>query len=366
VGDLTQFYGINNFELLVMTYGYLYGLYQMGDIGPGTAVDTAPLNMEQWGTFSYSEEFMKAIAYREGIGDDLAEGIIRAAKKWGTLERDLGTGLLLSPQWGFSSHHTLPTIEWAYGSLMGDRDINEHIYGLWFSQDIHDAIPAETLVQMLSQKTAPYTGDPLMFNYAWQWADGSNITQALEEGIYSIHKAKHVAWDRHYLRFYRQALGYCDWGTWPSIISPNAPAGDNWGTSPEAETRFFNAVTGKNLTFEQGMEIGRRIWNLQRCMWVLQGRDREMEVFSGYMYTPAGGNDSTKTLPVKHADGTWTIEVLGDLFLDYDGVENWKTLYYDLEGWNTTTGWPKRSTLEALDLGFAADKLEAAGKLGAE
>jgi hypothetical protein len=28
------------------------------------------------------------------------------------------------------------------------------------------------------------------------------------------------------------------------------------------------------------------------------------------------------------------------------------------------TGWPKRSTLEAMDMGFVADALEAAGRLG--
>ena len=35
-----------------------------------------------------------------------------------------------------------------------------------------------------------------------------------------------------------------------------------------------------------------------------------------------------------------------------------------LEGWDPKTGWPKRSTLEQMDMEFVADGLQAAGKLG--
>jgi aldehyde:ferredoxin oxidoreductase len=43
-----------------------------------------------------------------------------------------------------------------------------------------------------------------------------------------------------------------------------------------------------------------------------------------------------------------------------------KTRYYELEGWDTETGWPTRSTLESLNLGSVADELEGKGKLGKE
>jgi aldehyde:ferredoxin oxidoreductase len=50
--------------------------------------------------------------------------------------------------------------------------------------------------------------------------------------------------------------------------------------------------------------------------------------------------------------------------IDRDKFEDWKTKYYELEGWDTKTGWPTRSTLEGLGLGHVADELETKGKLG--
>ncbi len=60
--------------------------------------------------------------------------------------------------------------------------------------------------------------------------------------------------------------------------------------------------------------------------------------------------------------GNWGPD--GKTVFERAGVEEWKTHYYRLEGWDTSTGWPTRATLEGLNLGYVADKLEAAGKLG--
>lgn len=53
-----------------------------------------------------------------------------------------------------------------------------------------------------------------------------------------------------------------------------------------------------------------------------------------------------------------------DRFLEEDGVEEWKTHYYNIEGWDQTNGWPTRKTLEELGLGYVADELASKGKLG--
>jgi aldehyde:ferredoxin oxidoreductase len=52
------------------------------------------------------------------------------------------------------------------------------------------------------------------------------------------------------------------------------------------------------------------------------------------------------------------------MYLQEEGVEQWKTAFYRLEGWDTQTGYPKRETLEALGLKNAADMLQARNKLG--
>ncbi|MGD0329660.1 MAG: hypothetical protein ABSB40_04335 [Nitrososphaeria archaeon] len=43
-------------------------------------------------------------------------------------------------------------------------------------------------------------------------------------------------------------------------------------------------------------------------------------------------------------------------------MDEFKTIYYDLEGRDTQTGWPTRNTLEGCGLGYVADVLEKQGK----
>ena len=132
--------------------------------------------------------------------------------------------------------------------------------------------------------------------------------------------------------------------------------------SPEAEPRFYNAVTGKNISFRDGMEIGRKVWNINNAIWALQGRHRDMVKFADYYYDEPIGKPHPA--PV-FTDGEWTFINVEDRKLDRDKFEDWKTLYYRLEGWDEKTGWPTRRTLEELGLKQVADELESKGKLGA-
>ena len=78
------------------------------------------------------------------------------------------------------------------------------------------------------------------------------------------------------------------------------------------------------------------------------------EVFPFFMWT------------CRDDDGKWHYKDLMGRSMDKAKFEEWKTIFYRLEGWDTKTGWPKRSTLEQMDMGFVADTLEAAGRLGEE
>ena len=46
-----------------------------------------------------------------------------------------------------------------------------------------------------------------------------------------------------------------------------------------------------------------------------------------------------------------------DRVLEKDKVEAWKTRYYALEGWDSTTGWPTTKTLVDLELGQIVEAL---------
>jgi aldehyde:ferredoxin oxidoreductase len=119
-------------------------------------------------------------------------------------------------------------------------------------------------------------------------------------------------------------------------------------------------VTGKNISFVEGMELGRKIWNLDRSIWVLQGRHRDMEVHAGYVYTVP--TESPYYVPV-YKSGKWTYDANVGRVLNKTKFEEWKTRFYNFEDWNSANGWPKRKTLESLGLKKVADTMQTRNKL---
>jgi aldehyde:ferredoxin oxidoreductase len=103
---------------------------------------------------------------------------------------------------------------------------------------------------------------------------------------------------------------------------------------------------------------------LKRAILVLQGRHRDMEKFSGFMYRRgASFNSVSGGVPVY--DGSkWNWAPGNDMFLDERGVEHWKTAFYNFEGWDIKTGYPTRKTLEDLGLKNVAEVLETRKKVG--
>jgi aldehyde:ferredoxin oxidoreductase len=353
-GDLLQAHGLNAAQMGTMI-SYLAALQKAGVLGPGKEIP-CDLPFDLFGTLDFLQTVVRKTALREGVGDLLSTGFARAAAQWGRYKKDTDAGVLNSPNWGYMEHYEPRVeVEWSYGSILSDRDINEHSLNFplhhmpsdCIDANIDPIVPAEKLVEIMASKVAPYAGDPFMFDYS----EGPT-------GIYSDHRVKTIAWHRHYTRFWTQSALYCDW-VWPLFFTPNAA--DMSGATPEGEPRFFNAVTGRQITFEDGVETGRKIWNLDRSIWILQGRHRDMEVHSGYVY-----GVPTKMpyyLPV-YENGKWSYSPNIGRVLSKPKFEEWKTKFYEFEGWNAANGWPKSSTLEILGLKKVADVLKSKGKLG--
>jgi aldehyde:ferredoxin oxidoreductase len=327
---------------------YLKKMYDLGVIGPGKEVDTYPLPMEDYEKGEFADIYGLAIANRIGIGDLLAEGTARFAEKLGRLPDDFNTLLRLTA-WGYQDHWSMPTVEWCYGNLMDSRDINNHDMSLGRKENL----TCEQFVKILAAGTN--RNEPLWFDYSWK------KDQAYKTGIYSDYKAQFVAWRQHYATYYKESVLFCDWA-FSNLYNSNST--DGMGYTSEAEPRFLNAVTGRNHTFEDGIEIGRRAWNMKRAIFVMQGRHRDQEKFAGYMYRP-GASYCGFFLDLPVFDGkNWEWENCRELYLEDKGVEQWKTHFYKVEGWDLKTGYPKRRTLEDLGMKKVADVLQAKSKLG--
>jgi aldehyde:ferredoxin oxidoreductase len=334
---------------------YIKYLYDLGVLGPGKQIDSSPLPMDQWGEIEFREAFCDAIAKRVGIGDALAEGTLGAAKRWGRLDEDMESGALRFPAWGSVFHWTLPGVEWAFGSLLGAGDVMWHGFAVIGGTNGGGPYTIEKLLQIMSSKTIPYTGDPYMFSFGWKGEEAKTT------GIYSEHKAKLVAWARHYTDFWNESMAFCETVA-PSFISTSQA--DFRGASPDAELRYYQAVTGNKVTFADTMEVGRKIWNLQRAIRVMQGRHRNQEKFAPFMYRPGASYIAQGGGRPVYENGEWGWQPLTDMFLDEAGVELFKTSFYKLEGWGVDTGWPTRKTLEGLGLKKVADTLGSKGRLG--
>jgi aldehyde:ferredoxin oxidoreductase len=128
---------------------------------------------------------------------------------------------------------------------------------------------------------------PYMFSFAWKGEEAKTT------GIYSEHKAKLVAWARHYTDFWNESMAFCETVA-PSFISTSQA--DLRGATPDAELRYYQAVTGNKVTFADTMEVGRKIWNLQWAIRVMQGRHRNQEKFAPFMYRPPGHPTSPKAV----------------------------------------------------------------------
>lgn len=355
--DLLQKSGLNALEVMYM-HGYLRDLHKMGVLGQGKEIE-CDLPFDKYGKYEFVAALVDAVASRRGYGDDLALGVQRAAQKWGRMEKDLASGLLRYMAWGCWEHYDpRMEIEWGYGSILSDRDINEHglnwevfwmpaISGLLKQKPL---ISAEKLVEIMAEKMLPYQ-DPAMLDYS-------------EDSIYGPGKVKMVAWHRHYSRFWKQSALYCDW-VFPDFFNVNSP--DMKGFTPFAEPKFYSAVTGLDISFEQGMELGRKIWNLDRSIWVLQGRHRDQEVFADWIYDEPVGKDYSGLGPYRlpmRQEGKWGFHSGVGRQLDRKKFEGWKSEFYKFEGWDPASGRPTAKTLKDLGLDKVAARLQRHNKLG--
>ena len=361
--DLLNLYGLNAVEmiwgLLYITLLEGYGMFEGADI------PDCPLDFDELGSLEFVEQFVKMAAFgNDGkgnasqFGKDISTGFVRAAEKWGRRVQDLNSGWLQFPYWGLPIHkEPRAQVYWGYGTLLGDRDINEHDLD-WLKADVAIAkqyggkpmAGAKKAVKIITDKMVPYDGDPHMLDFS-------------EANIYSEHMAKLVSWHRYYTRFWKQSMLFCD-VRWPDFMNAYAP--DLVGSTGVAEPKYLKAVTGKEFSFLDGINLGKKIWNLDHAIWTLQGRHRDMVHFADIVYNeiPKFNVHGLKSYMPGFEDGKWDYHNYANRTLDRDKFDEFKTRFYKLQGWDAATGYPTGETLESLGLGYVAAELEQNHKLG--
>jgi len=321
---LANDYSIETWELENII-DWLYACYQSGVL---TEQETG-LPLSKIGTREFLEKLLHSIAYREGFGDVLAEGLARVREKVSDKARAL-----------FS--HFVATI--------GQNDLFP---------------PRAFVVTALLYPMEPRVHHPLLHeiafvNAAWffnQLQPGTTpVTTKLVHGIartfwgsdeaadLSSYEGKALAAKKIQNRCYiKDSLGLCDFA-WPILYSFNTP--DHVG-DPDLEAKIFTAVTG--VAGEELDRYAERICSLQRVILAREGRRApEADFPAEFNFTeplPAVPNFGT-TVP---GPGEEVVDVRGKI-LDRDRFTSMLKEYYRLRGWDEETGLPWAETLATLGL----------------
>ena len=328
-------YGINHWELLLGIGPWLRGCREEGLLGE---LDGRPIDLNDAGFWL---EMLRKMAYREGVGDSLAEGGRRLPNIFG-FGQEIIDGLYAG--WGFGGH-------W---DGHGDH-ANYTVFPYWAVSILHWALASRDPFSSSHGYTFLLNWAPVRLKpeEALTWDDirvvGKRVygTEATVDP-WSGYEDKELPAHWHAKRsILKDSMPICDWG-FPRIFSDlteDRLAGADGMEGPDFELHLFNSVTGSDLTPKELDTICERIANLERAILVRShGRSRA---------------DDETVIPYFEREENWASPVLGEKRRG-DRGEMLKLLdaYYKLSGWDVNTGRPTRAKLEELGLGEVAADLE--------
>ncbi len=329
---LANDYSICTFELRGMI-DWLYACHQAGCL---TEQETG-LPLSKIGTREFLEKLLHIIAYHEGFGDILAEGMARAREKVPDKAR-----ALISPTIAPIGHHDeMPPRAFVTHALLYPMEPRVHhpplheigwLRWAWRSnQSQPDLSPVTTEV----------------FHHIAKAFWGSD-----EAGNVSSYDGKALAAIKIQNRTYiKDSLGLCDFA-WPITYSFNTP--DHVG-DPDLEAEVFTAVTG--IAGEKLDQYAETIFNLQRAILVHEGWKVPQSDFPPeYNFTEPLGTDPFGQPVIVPGPGKEPVDATGKI-LDRDRFISMLKEYYRLRGWDEKTGLPRAETLEALGLDDVVPKL---------
>jgi len=316
-----------------LTACYREGILREADTG---------LPLSKIGSAEFIEELTRKIAYREGFGEMLAQGTLKAATQIGKRAQELAHAHVITRAGETRDYdpRLILTNALLYATEQR-RPINQlhetsHSLWLWcnWTRGEEDAfLSYDDFVNV-----------------------GKNFWGGAVASDYSTYEGKALAAKKIQDRTHaKESLILCDF-LWPIIWVRFA---DDHTGDPAMESRVLSAITGKE-TDEAGLnKIGERIFNLQRAILLRQGwpgrqGDRLMDYlheeplefvfFNPDCIVPGKNGEvvSRKGAKVDRAD-----------------FENLKNEYYGLRGWDIESGLPTEKKLHELGLNDVAADLKS-------
>jgi aldehyde:ferredoxin oxidoreductase len=273
--------------------------YQRGLI---TAKDTGGLELE-WGDEAVVDQLIQDIAYRRGFGNILADGGDRASDKLGL--GDKGHYYTITTR-GMSLPGDDPRgLGFGYGLsfAVGTRGGCDHLRSLCcleLSGALYPGLNTKILGDERPAKPTTTVGKPYMVYYE---ENQKTVTDCLNVCCFTTH--------------------------W------------SYAVLTQDQLDYFNACTGMDMTLEEFLEVGERVYNLERAYWArLMSGAREDVVPERF----------TKEPMPQHVD--YQTNVGATLPID-----EMLPKYYKYRDYEPGTGFPSERTLKKLGLDYVADDI---------
>ncbi len=312
-------YAIDTFELETVIR-WLYACYQERAL---TEKETG-LPLSKIGTREFLDKLLSAIANREGFGDVLAEGQLRAGSKISGKARALYSTQVNA----IGQYETSPTRKFVVQSLMIPLEPRAH-QPLLHAQSFAAAAWSMNLMDPSSSPidTKVYQAVARAF---WGSEEAGDVSSYAGKPLAAV-----LIQDRAYLH---DTLGLCNF-TWPITYSFVTP--DHVG-DPDLEKRLFAAVTG--LPEDQLEEYGKRIVDLQRAILAREGRSLPDADFPReHIFTQPLTPGVKQMAPGPNGP----IDVSGNK-LDKEKYRQMLQEFYKLRRWDPVSGLPETPVPEKL------------------
>lgn len=300
--------------------------------------------LSKFGSLEFIEALIKRISLREGFGDILARGMIRAAEEVGSEAKALITDYIF--------HSTGQAAE-------GDprRDI---MMGLLYAmQPRQHAVISEISglvgkwAEWTKGKEGAYVSPPVLKAISKRFfGDENAIDFSTHEGKGRAVKAVQDRWSA------RESITLCAFA-WP--ITDVVHSEDHIGDTT-LESQVFSAVTGREVDEKELDRMGEVIFNLRRAVFAREGRKgRESEAIPEIFYQKPLKDRINPEDPclIPGKDGE-AISRKGAV-VDREVFEKIKDEYYQARQWDVASGLQTKSKLEALGLQDIAKDLGQRG-----
>jgi aldehyde:ferredoxin oxidoreductase len=294
------------------------------------------LPLSKIGSAEFIEELTRMIAFREGFGDLLAKGTIKAAASVGRRASELISWSVMNASNEVKDYDPRVTLHNAMCIATEPRrpvqQIHEGSGALmgWLGWEAGQAGPMALTPESLKENAIKYWGSEAAADY-------------------SSYEGKAMAAKRIQDRTY----------AFESIVLCNAkwPMTRNKANGPGMAAEIVSAITGRDIDEVELEKIGERVFNMQRAVSMVQGwggrsGDRLLDYHHNEPIQYLRFDRECK-VPGKNGETTSRKNTV----IERTEFEKMKDEYYHLRGWDEASGLQTLSGLEALDLGDIAGEL---------